>query len=649
MWFGTEQGVTCFDTKWGIWKNYQVENGLPNDFVYQVFEDKQGKIWIATNGGGISRYSGNAWTSYTVKDGLSHNIVRAITQSPNETLWFGTYGKGICSWRPETGFEKIDIPSLNTSYVLSMLAVSDSMLLIGTLNQGLIILKDTIVSFINDIHNLSGNTVFSLYSDHTGKVWIGNNNGSQQLDLITLTVSPCPDSLKGKAVYSVTENNTHDIVFASSERIYQYSNGIWSSFIPDNLGQPTDFYSVFFDSEDRGWFGSASQGMFMNNDTEWYHYYYSTGLEEYSFNGICEDKENKIWACSRDDIYCFDGQNWRSMAKSKGLDNQYFVELITDIDGNIWCRSRVRGIFKYNDSNWTTYSRNEHFNRSYLTCISPDKYGNIWVGTERQGLYKYDGNNWIHLTTTDGLASNKIDAMAIYPDGRILVTSDYGELSIFDSLTWKVINYIPSGSNISDMIIDEKNRIWLATNYSVVKIENGITSQYLTDGGYGPRHLSIDNEGHLWAGSRNGLYRFDGKNWYEYNTSNALIGLYINDVFFDTNERIWLATSMGINMSDHLTYNNKLITDRSESIDIHPNPCSDSFDLIFHSDISGMAQIILFSLDGKFQKQFSSLNIEPGTNEFHFKTTGWPDGLFIYELIFSGKIHTGKLLKIQHN
>ena len=72
-------------------------------------------------------------------------MVRAISQSPDGTMWFGTYGHGICSYRPETGFKKYTSEAIANSYVLSMLALSDDLILIGTLNQGLIVLENDTV------------------------------------------------------------------------------------------------------------------------------------------------------------------------------------------------------------------------------------------------------------------------------------------------------------------------------------------------------------------------------------------------------------------------------------------------------------------------------------------------------------------------
>ncbi len=328
LWFGTDQGVASYDPEYSIWTNYNTSNWLNSNFIYQVFEDQEGNIWVATNGGGISRYSNYAWTNYTVNDGLSYNVVRAISQSPDGTMWFGTYGHGICSYKPATGFKKYTSEAIANSYVLSILALSDDLILIGTLTQGLIVLENDTVRSIQNGNELSGKKVFSIFRDHSDKIWLGTDQGAQQYDPSTRTVLACPDSLQGKTIYSICENQANELVFTSNNKIYTVSNGSWSSFIPDNLLSSTAFYSAFYDKEGNGWFGSSNQGLFKKTGLSWYNYYNSTGLTATYLNNMCEDKNHNLWFTSYGDIYRFDGQNWNNITKKAGIETDYFGKIL---------------------------------------------------------------------------------------------------------------------------------------------------------------------------------------------------------------------------------------------------------------------------------------------------------------------------------
>jgi ligand-binding sensor domain-containing protein len=49
-------------------------------------------VW--TEGGGLSKYSGKTFTHFTVTEGLSDNTVRSILEDKNGDLWFGTWQGG---------------------------------------------------------------------------------------------------------------------------------------------------------------------------------------------------------------------------------------------------------------------------------------------------------------------------------------------------------------------------------------------------------------------------------------------------------------------------------------------------------------------------------------------------------------------------
>ena len=60
LWVGTQRkGLYRYDEKDKNWEHFGEKEGLSNDHVKCVIEDKWGQIWIGTSGGGVSRYSGS--------------------------------------------------------------------------------------------------------------------------------------------------------------------------------------------------------------------------------------------------------------------------------------------------------------------------------------------------------------------------------------------------------------------------------------------------------------------------------------------------------------------------------------------------------------------------------------------------------------
>src|SRR3954469_7524534 len=63
--------------------------GLPSTEVYEVFQDSNGFIWMATDAG-ICKYDGNTLTTFTVKDGIPENVVLKIKEDAKKRVWFNT-------------------------------------------------------------------------------------------------------------------------------------------------------------------------------------------------------------------------------------------------------------------------------------------------------------------------------------------------------------------------------------------------------------------------------------------------------------------------------------------------------------------------------------------------------------------------------
>ena len=70
---------------------WTVEDGLVDDRVLDLLEDRKGILWIATLGG-ISRFDGHQFQNFTSADGLPNDQVRCLCEDRQGRLWFGTDG-----------------------------------------------------------------------------------------------------------------------------------------------------------------------------------------------------------------------------------------------------------------------------------------------------------------------------------------------------------------------------------------------------------------------------------------------------------------------------------------------------------------------------------------------------------------------------
>ena len=97
IWLGTLGGATKMDLSDGVpvFKNYSKENGLSNNYVYNVFIDSKGNKWFATDGSGITKFDNNGFTNFDSIPGLEKNIVYTITEDIYSNIWFSGRNSGL--------------------------------------------------------------------------------------------------------------------------------------------------------------------------------------------------------------------------------------------------------------------------------------------------------------------------------------------------------------------------------------------------------------------------------------------------------------------------------------------------------------------------------------------------------------------------
>lgn len=112
FWFCTERGLSHYDRKTGIIKNYTIEDGLPDNQVFRIMEDNSGFFWIST-AKGLSRFdmAKNEFTNYHSANGLPTEQFNYNSSFKNDdgTLYFGTV-KGMISFNPKDFIKNTFIP-----------------------------------------------------------------------------------------------------------------------------------------------------------------------------------------------------------------------------------------------------------------------------------------------------------------------------------------------------------------------------------------------------------------------------------------------------------------------------------------------------------------------------------------------------------
>lgn len=159
--------------------------------IMTMFTDSQNRIWIAPYNKGLYCFTrdGKLITTYTSQNSpLSNNIVLSLAER-NGQIWIGTDGGGINIFDPETNtFSLLEhIPgrdnySLPANSILSLYNDHNNNMWVGSIRNGLISIREVSMTTYTDVlpgndRGLSNSSVLSLYQEANDKLWIGTDGG----------------------------------------------------------------------------------------------------------------------------------------------------------------------------------------------------------------------------------------------------------------------------------------------------------------------------------------------------------------------------------------------------------------------------------------------------------------------------------------
>jgi signal transduction histidine kinase/ligand-binding sensor domain-containing protein len=194
-------------------------DGLPSDVTPTVFRASDGRLWVGSNCGGLSLFENGHFRTFSEKDGLTNSCVFALAEDTNKDLWVGTYGGG--AYRFHAGhFTQFSTPQgLPSDYARSIVAGRDGSVWIAT-SAGLVRIRNEQVRTYTVADGLPSNAIIDLYQDHEGVLWATTRIGLNYLDHDRfVTLPPIP----GAQLYSVLGDDAsgHLYVWAPDAGVFR--------------------------------------------------------------------------------------------------------------------------------------------------------------------------------------------------------------------------------------------------------------------------------------------------------------------------------------------------------------------------------------------------------------------------------------------
>ncbi|MEO1212952.1 MAG: two-component regulator propeller domain-containing protein [Bacteroidota bacterium] len=382
IWIGSGAGLAQFKMMEGeafpqlirIHQNdLNSQNSISKNVILSLAQDKQGLVWVGTNGGGVNKFDPERKPFTHIKRSLktgsiSYDKIRAIYEDSQDNLWLGTEGGGLnfhaarystSNYQhftsipsPKNVFTLMEVKEKNTSYLYLGAQANPGLYRIKIPQAG----ENLADMDIRTFPQIS-NSVFSLVNDQNKYLWIGTYNGGlYRFDLQNGEESGFsdpfrhdpknPQSISNNIIRSLLEDEDNNLWIGTGKGLNKISSKerykakpVFESyfFSPDDSSSLSHNYILALHQSQVGeiWIGTFGGGLnkfikgkkgekgYFKNYTE------EDGLSNSVVKGILEDDEGNLWLATNNGISKFDPrlESFKNYDIHDGLQSKEFSEL----------------------------------------------------------------------------------------------------------------------------------------------------------------------------------------------------------------------------------------------------------------------------------------------------------------------------------
>jgi len=179
LWIGTDgSGAYRITPKGAV--HYSAPRELTNNFIRAFIETRHGDMWIATDEG-VSRISGQGVQKYGMKDGLVYFSTRSILEDRAGDIWIGT-DQGLSHWRRNAFLHDAATQALQHEKIWSIYEDPSGTLWFGTRDHGLFRYRDGHVVQFTTAQGLVSNSIYQILEDRQQRFWLSGPNTISSLD-----------------------------------------------------------------------------------------------------------------------------------------------------------------------------------------------------------------------------------------------------------------------------------------------------------------------------------------------------------------------------------------------------------------------------------------------------------------------------------
>lgn len=594
-------------------KNYTVSDGLIQSTVNDIKQDRNGYLWIATDGG-LSRFDGASFKNYSSQNGLPETVVNAICFDKEGEMWIGGATGNIYLFSNGKFLQfKIKEDTL-CKRIQHLLIDSKSNLWASTEGLGVIKItlnkKDKLKSEYKAYHDeqIMGEAVHQSFEDKEGFVWLLTQNGLRRYNPQTKDVEIYTPGFLPKYYYtSMSEDKFGKLILGTYGNgicildkakgdvfFYDETNGLPQSINP--FAKQVADSTIWISSWDKGLARITKKGIKLFND--------ANGLPSNKIRCLFQDNEGNLWFGTQDNgIAVYRGNKFTHFSKKNGLSDNV-VNAITKLGDKLLVGTNF-GLSIISNGITTTLNLQEYVGANLVTSFANGNNNNFYISTFRGSILVVDKNTLRPIGTLQ-LKENLVNALYFDKNNVLWVGTNKG-VSFFKN-NENLVQAPVKAAQLDDIetvsfFCDSKNNLWIGTRRSgLIKITNNKIQFYNENDGLDSKNATSvceDDKGTIWVGTEGGgLYAYRDGKFTHYNVGNGLLSDFITTLSYKNNN-LFMGTNKGIckyDLNTHV-FNNYNQYDGFKELEVKPQSVFVEGDKIWFGTINGLASLNLAELN----------------------------------------------------
>lgn len=577
---------------------YSPDEDLSNSLINQIYQDKKGFIWVATENG-LNKFDGMKFSIYKHIEGdassLKNDYVRTVFEDSEGDFWVGCINGLMKYDRASDAFQEVDMykgPKLVTPHVTRIIETRNKEIWISTSGQGVFSVRKSVSGIRADVQlagALTSNYLNLIFEDSRGNLWIGSENNGLNMyspksrKIETFTVA---NGITNNNISSIAEDKQGNLFVGTLTGGINKYNPKRKTFeiVPYNKGSQLMVKDLLISKDNTLYIGTDGQGLKLyNRENNVVQDYEQSGSIPFDFtkgkiHSILQDRDNSLWLgiFQKGIIYIPSaekkfGYYGFKYLKNNPIGSSSVMSIFKDKEGILWVGTDNEGVYGINEKGERvihyTQTSSPNSISNIILSIFEDSKDNLWIGSYTKGLAKLDrrtGNcQYIKEFANEKIYCIKEDnqnnlLIGTYGAGFYKMNLEDGKLTHYESRKSENDDFsVDELSNdwINDILVDSQGLIWIA-HYKGVSCFDPLKNTFLNymktntiEAGHVVYSLLEDVLGNIWIGASDGLSVFNkkDKSLKKYTTKDGLSSNVVCGICEDRSGNIWVSTYSGIN------------------------------------------------------------------------------------------------------